>query len=219
MIREVPKAPYVPVHFSDLYADLTQACFGTGVIQPVGVVFAFGSWKRNNGIAEHLFKLYKAGVSRDFIITGGIPTADMGYVSPPVADTIYAALPNEMKEACTIHIQNKSVNSLEDVVFAKPYLDLYFGQTIGCVARNWAFLRQRLTLEKFISGEHIKAMPYAEHIEGDTYLTAENWFNYEEYRQKIWGELLRIKLYGERGDIHYPDHIRQKIETWRVHGE
>lgn len=213
----VPRHPALPDHFNDLIKTITDIAFMKPSTEPVDIVFAFGSWNQYKALSKALTRIYETGLSRDFILTGGFPNnPEPGTPLISVTDRVLGVLPQTMQDSCTIHCQNKSTNSLEDAVFAQPYLEPYQTQTIGCVARNWAFRRQYLTLQKCVPHARILPLPYDEELTDGSVITSENWHLNTEFRSMVWGEILRIKFYGERGDIAYPPDICAKIEEMLI---
>ena len=49
------------------------------------------------------------------------------------------------------------------------------------------------------------------YTEATDVIARENWHTFEFGRTRVWGEFLRIKTYGQRGDIEYNE-VRELVE-------
>lgn len=214
MERELPKRPDLPANFMELVDDITKLCFVPSKNETVDVVFVFGNWSQKSQKPLHIEQLYRNNISKYFVLTGGKPTHDYSHLgSTAVADDVYAGLAEDIIENSIIHIQNRSINSVEDIELSMPFMANINKSTIGCVACNWAMGRQMMYLKKFFPTSDIYPLPYDTRLEDGSFLTASNWHHNTDGQKRLWGEIIRMKLYGERGDMAYPDDLRHKVDT------
>lgn len=108
-------------------------------------------------------------------------------------------------------LETKSQSSLENILFSLNFDEFKNAKSIISVVKHQHSGRFDLTLRKYLSCQ-LEYWPYNRILEDGTQLGSEIWFMSEEGRSRIWGEYLRICLYGERGDILLTDEVKRSIE-------
>lgn len=73
-------------------------------------------------------------------------------------------------------------------------------------------MRSYLTLKSFCSKAEFANCQIPIMSKEGICIDAENWHKSEEGRALVWGEYLRIKTYGSRGDF-FIDEIIEKLES------
>lgn len=82
---------------------------------------------------------------------------------------------------------------------------------VGFLGKTQSAGREFLILKKYLPNSEILQYTWiAQHYEQP--ITADSWHTFEQGRQRVWGEFLRIKKYGERGDIAYPEEVKEVVE-------
>ncbi len=100
-----------------------------------------------------------------------------------------------------IVFEEKSTNSLENVLFAKEKFDFSKISSLMVVCKSHAAGRQIRTLKKHIPN-NIEYVPYTFNtVYKDTEVNRYNWMTTEIGKKRVWGEYLRIIQYGEKGDL------------------
>ena len=100
-----------------------------------------------------------------------------------------------------IIIEDKSTNTLENVLFSKNILEKEIGliniKSIDAVVKNYHSRRALMTLKKHLpKGIKLKSCPY------DVYnFTSKNWFLCEKGKEKVHEEFNKIMRYLKKGDI------------------
>jgi hypothetical protein len=107
----------------------------------------------------------------------------------------------------------KSTNTLENVTEALKVLDFSNYKTIVYVFKKHDCRRAYLTLRKFLPNTKLIQHTFEPTYTGtDRPLNKDTWYTYDFGKSRVWGEFLRIKLYGERGDIAYDEETKWLVE-------
>ena len=86
---------------------------------------------------------------------------------------------------------------------------------IGFIFPSYASQRGYLTLRRFLPRAQIIQFSYdAVYPESGRPISPEKWHTFDFGRRRVWGEFLRIRQYGQRGDIAYGEvkDLVEKIE-------
>jgi uncharacterized SAM-binding protein YcdF (DUF218 family) len=204
MIREVEKTPETPVLNKQVIKLLTSLCFREDDKQEeVDMIFVYGSFKYYKLLANFIKDLLKPGLSKKVLITGG-ETSEFGAESNLVLDEIK---PDDYSYIKFI-LEKKSTNTLGNVTEALKVHDFSKYKKILFIFKTHGAGRGYLTLKKFLPNTTILQKTWSP----EPVISKTNWFNNEASIRRVWGEFLRIKKYGERGDIHYPQKIKEVVE-------
>lgn len=214
--REIPKEVKPPSTIQPEAVKLiTELCFDpTNFIAgrcDAMIIFGTSSPLNHKEIAvifPAVLSLYKPRV---VYITGGNLSSGL-----TEAEMIY-------NEICTVHkhqplefrLDHKSTNTRENVTEAIN-LGLGDNSSIVFVTKAPHCGRCRLTLRKQLPNAKLKAFSYRPIFPSVGLPIGQNkWHFYPEIVRLMWGEFLRIERYGLRGDIEFPDAVRQKVEKIR----
>lgn len=214
--REIPKNAPPPIlsrNAISLLNDLLFADIRTGN-DPVEAVMVFGTshWHGQNEIGLRFPFIHNRHHPSLVYLTGGETISGMTE-SHIIYDRIESYDPNFRK--LEFRIDNLSMNTKENVE-AAIRLGLDKHKTIAFLAKIPHRCRCELTLKKYLPQRKIIPYGYVSRIRNNgPQVMRDTWNSYTEMTQLIWGEFLRIELYGGRGDIAYPDDIREKVEQIR----
>lgn len=215
MEREISKTPDTPKYISlALRHLLTELCFeGSPLIAPVDLLFVYGTPFFINEAAQHITILLDQKLANKVLIAGGMmPHGEPLIQQKSEAKIIYEALDKNKFKHINFFLEEESQNSLANVTNALKILDFRNYSNIGFVFLSHCARRGYLTLKKFCPNAHIFQSPYHACC-GDAFnkLSKDTWHTFPEGIKRVWGEYLRIKLYGQRGDIKYSE-INQLVE-------
>jgi hypothetical protein len=109
--------------------------------------------------------------------------------------------------------ESKSRNTLENVTEALKVHDFSKYKKIMFIFKTHAAGRGYLTLKKFVSPSTVLIQKTWAPIypNTDKEITRDSWNSFDFGRSRVWGEFLRIKKYGERGDIFYDDKTKDLV--------
>ncbi|MFD2444118.1 YdcF family protein [Bacillus sp. CGMCC 1.16607] len=201
----IPKEPIVPELKPEQISELTNIVFGHNIKpEPCDAIFVFSG--THPGHWEKTIEAYKKGLSKKIIVTGGVSPTGVSHPewkdkNVPESIIIIAKLIESGIKEEDIISENRSRNTLENVLYAKEVFNFNEINSLLFVCKNHAGGRQYRTLAKHISNE-IRYIQYGfDSIYQGVPITRENWMNTEAGRSRVFGEFLRIIFYGRRGDI------------------
>jgi uncharacterized SAM-binding protein YcdF (DUF218 family) len=163
------------------------------------IAFVFGTWNAWKGSVGKATELYKNKWVPKMIFSGGVNKKTGVIEGEAMAEeAIKLGVARE-----DVLIENKSTNTLENVLFSLEVIDKEIGleniKVITAVVKNYHARRALMTLRKHIP-DHIelKAAAYA----SDYYpFTKENWSKSDLGREKVLEEVEKIKIYLAKGDL------------------
>lgn len=158
--------------------------------------FVFGSkdWK---GPVKTVVNLYKKGFVPLIVFSGGINKHNGINEAETMAKNAVKLGVNRKD----ILVENKSTNTLENVLFSKMLIDKKIGlkktRRIIAVAKNYHARRSLMTLKKHLP-EYIdlRVIPYS-----PSGFNKRNWHLSVKGREKVLGEAAKIKQYLKQGDL------------------
>lgn len=201
----IPKTPEVPDLTNEEIAFLTWVTFGEELKpEKSDVLFLFSG--THPGHWEKTIEAFHKGYINKIIVTGGksltgVPHPEWMHKDATESKIITqhlidAGIPNN----CIIS-ENKSTNSLENVIYAKEVFDFKTVNKIMVVCKSHATGRQIRTLSKHIPS-HMQYIPNTfDTFYNNIRVGRDNWMKSDEGKSRVWGEYLRILHYGEKGDI------------------
>lgn len=175
--------------------DITDYIFIEDRPQKADLIFVFGA--RNDEMANEAFDLYRNKFAQKILISGG----DNRSTNENEAERISEILIHLGAKKEDLILENKSNNTLENVLFSKDVIKQTIGfkniKTILFVAKNFHCRRAKMTLVKhFPKGIKFLSMPY------DVYeFTRNDWFENETGRKRVIEEIKIIEEYLKKGDI------------------
>ncbi|MFS0838629.1 YdcF family protein [Paenibacillus sp. 1P03SA] len=212
MQPHISKDPEVPELNEIQINQLTNIVFLGNEIAPCDAIFVFGG--THPGHWESTIDAYKKGLGKKIIVTGGVsPTGikhkDWEDKTVPEAHVIVKKLLDAGIPSNIIVYEDRSRNTLENVLFSKEVFDFNTIESILMVCKAHGAGRQYRTLAKHLPQE-IKYFSYGfeSSFDGQT-INRENWMHSSKGRSRVYGEYLRICFYGDRGDILQ---LEQKVE-------
>lgn len=211
--REISKTPAVPYLSKTVVTLLTELCFGRAAKpQPSDLIFVYGTPYFIEQTALTIQALLEKNISKRVIITGGIvPHGECLNTQKSEAQLVYEKLPHYFDDV-QYHLEQQSTNTLANVTEALKIFDFQKKDNLCFVFPSHGAMRGYLTLRKFLPNAIICQYPYDAHYPGEAHpLTIDNWHKTPDGQKRIWGEFLRIKQYGQRGDIAF-DEVKQLIQ-------
>jgi len=209
-IERNPTAPRLNKKAIDL---ITQLCFRKDdQIQKVDGIFLFSTAFRVKELARLVENLLLANVSKKVFITGGFsPLVVSLGLNRTEADLVLDEIDRERFRDVDFFIERKSTNTLENVTETLKIPEFSQCERILFVFKSHAAGRGYLTLKKFFPQAKIfqKTLP-GKYPGVEKEITRDNWHTFSFGRSRVWGEFLRIKTYGSRGDIEY-DSVRDLV--------
>ncbi len=212
--REILKKPPVPILSKEKIDVLMQLCFlkDNALSQKnIDSVFMFGTPISLDKAIQAILPLVQKPQVRKLILTGGAPTyCDSHKIIKSEAELLYDRIKNDLPGHIEVYLEKESYNSKENVANSLAYLQNT--SSVAIVTKNFASGRHYLTFKKFFPDIKIYHQSFSVlYPDSKFYLTKDDWFKHEEHLSRVWGEFLRIKAYGERGDIEFEE-IRELVE-------
>ena len=169
-------------------------------LNPKGdLAFVFGTYKALRSSVEKSVEIYKKGLAPKIIFSGGFnPNGKLVEGEAMAKEAINLGVPKEC-----ILVENKSTNTLENILFSIPIIEKEMGfkniKIITAVVKNYHARRAMMTLRKHLPKNIIlRASSYD--CNGDKF-RKDMWFKTDEGRGKIYEEVEKIKIYLAKGDI------------------
>ncbi|MDF2958516.1 MAG: hypothetical protein K0S39_251 [Paenibacillus sp.] len=200
----IPKDPAVPDLTAIQIARLTEIVFLDPKVVPCDAIFVFGG--THPGHWEATIEAYREGLGQKIIVTGGVSPTGVKHEAwqdeqMPEARVIVNHLIEAGIPKGSIVYENRSRNTLENVLFAKEVFDFNSIASLLFVCKSHGAGRQYRTLAKYLPLE-IRYIPYGFDAvyEGEA-INRHNWMHSSKGRSRVYGEYVRICYYGDRGDI------------------
>lgn len=214
--REIAIFPEAPPLTPKTIELLSTLCFRENdlLIPKVDYIFIFGSRGASEEITEALKVLFTEKVSEALIISGGTPNYQGGFPSDLTpAEMIYSAALQYIPKSIKVVLEKKSENTLENVIFSLEELETKPG-SLCFIAKSFHAGRACLTLKKYLPQAKLYQRCVDSPISASILepLSVHNWPRYPESAGRVWGEFLRIKKYGEKGDIEYDSATQDLIK-------
>jgi len=172
--------------------------------QRCDVLFVFGG--TDPGHWQTALRAYRSGYAPRMVVTGGIKPGAPRHVAwtdgeVPEAHIIVRELVAGGVPASAIAWEDRSRNSLENVRCALTVFDFAAVRSVMFVGKSLGAGRQLATLRKVLPGG-IALVPFTFDAAFDgTPVDRRGWAATEVGRARVWGEYLRMRIYGARGDI------------------
>jgi hypothetical protein len=208
--REIPKNSKPPELSKEVITLLTKLCFRQNDnVGKVDLIFVLGStdFTQTRNIVKSLLN---KNISNSVLISGGIPKYEDSIQLPKSeAEIILEYIQPQEFPNVNFILEKESHNFKENVInglklFNKPIQSLCF------VNRSQGAERCYLTLRKYLPEAKILQQVFESDYNGIK-VGRSNWFKTEFGRERVWGEFLRIKKYGEMGNIEF-DEVKQSVK-------
>jgi len=203
----------------DLIAEITAIVFGLQAVepQPCDLIFIFvGS---HPGLWETGAYAYHKCFGEVVLATGGYnPGArrhpDWTAGDTPEAHVIRDELVRLGVPEGTIIIEDRSTNSLENVLFAKEVFDFSRVKRVLVVCKSYAVGRQCRTLAQHLDPD-TKILPYPFNtilpgLPGQT-ITRHNWTRWAESRAFMLSQTAKIYRYGSLGHLRAVEEFSETL--------
>jgi len=175
--------------------EITKYIFLSSDLQKADLAIVFGT--RHPEAVKRAVEIYKRKLVPLILITGGLNRVTRKIEAYEMAGKMI----NLGVKKKDILLEDKSTNTLENVLFSKKTIEEQIGfdniGTILVVVKHHHSRRALMTLKKHLPGT-IKFLPATYKICG---FTKDDWFRKEEGRKKILSEVEKIKSYLKKGDI------------------
>jgi uncharacterized SAM-binding protein YcdF (DUF218 family) len=163
--------------------------------QKADLALVFGT--RHQDAVDKTFELYKNKFVDKILVSGGINKE----TGKKEAEEMSEKLINLGVKKENILAEDKSTNSLENVLFSKKIIEKEIGfeniHKIIAVVKSYHSRRALMTIKKHFP-KNIELIPAPYEIYD---FTKDNWFESEIGREKVLGEWNKIPIYLEKGDI------------------
>jgi uncharacterized SAM-binding protein YcdF (DUF218 family) len=212
--------PHIPLDDLSpaLIDEITEIVFGpqTKAPEPCDIIFVFGG--SHPGLWEKASEAYFAGLGKDILVTGGYrPTAQRHpswrYGTTPEAHVIRRKLIELGVPQEIISFEDRSTNTLENVLFGMQAYDFSRINSILAVCKCYAVGRQCRTLQEHLAPD-VKVIPYAFDTtigSTDVFVTRETWINNKVSRVFILTQLVKIIYYGRQGHLKQVENLSQGL--------
>lgn len=192
----------------DLVQEMTAMVFDYPAppLQSCDAIFVFGG--SHPGLWQTAAKAYHAGLGETIIATGGHKPGAIRHPTwvdgtTPEAHVIRRELMRFGVPEARIICEDKSTNSLENVLFAKEVYDFSHAKRILVVCKSYGVGRQCRTLRRHIP-ESVVLIPYPFDTElGGVWptITRDTWMDYAEARAYVLVQVRKIHKYGGLGHL------------------
>ncbi len=213
--REVDRHPIVPELSEQAIQLITQLCFRhDDPIEPVDLIFVFSSPLEPEIVAELIKDLLRQNISKKVFISGGSASkfGDLN-LAKPESSFVLERINKDKFPDVEFYSEDKSTNTLENVTESLKILDFNSYPKVLYMFKSHDSQRGYLTLRKFLPKSKLIQKTFSAIYPGtDKILDATTWHTYEFGRERVWGEYLRIKKYGERGDIAYDEDTKSLVD-------
>lgn len=213
--REIELSPNPPDLNAEAIELLTKLCFRPDdKLEKADLIFAFSSTTEIEKFAQTISKLVEEGISEKVFIAGGVPKFLDSTHIPQAESAITLELIGPGKyPSVQFFNETRSTNTLENVTEALKVLDFSSYKTVVYVFKKHDCRRAYLTLRKFLPSTKLIQHTFEPTYPGtDRPLNKDTWHTYDFGRSRVWGEYLRIKKYGERGDIAYDQETKNLVD-------
>lgn len=192
----------------DLIQEITAIVFDypSPPLQPCDIIFVFGG--SHPGLWETAAQAYHAGLGKVIIATGGHKPGVKYHRTwmdgvTPEAHVIKRELMRLGVPGGCVVCEDRSTNSLENVLFAKEIYDFSTVNSILVVCKNYGVGRQCRTLRQHRE-RSVALVPYSFDAEAGSdgpYITRGTWMNYPEGRALVLSQLVKMYRYGKLGHL------------------
>lgn len=171
-------------------ADVTGYLFLEDPPQPVDVVLVFGGGDRRRALPA--IELYRLGLARRVIVSGGPPKGPTGFRSE--AEAMAALLEAAGIPLAAISVEPRATNTLENVRYALPLLE--GAHAVALATKPVHMRRAAMTARRHLPRARLVCRPAPLRP-----CSRGNWWQRADWRATVADELAAIACYAARGDI------------------
>lgn len=212
--REIPRHPKVPELSEKAVELLSELCFRPDdELKSADFLFVFGTPRFIKETAHEVEYLLSQDFTRKVVITGGKPNYE-GSKEATVAESeqILNTINTKKFFGTEFFLDKTSRNTLENVKEGLKQVSVGSLRRVIYLYKTHDSTRGYLTLKKFLPDVELLQHTFAPNYGYEESLARDTWHRNEDYRQRVWGEFLRIQLFGGRGDISYPEGVKELVE-------
>ncbi len=209
---EISRNPIPPKLNKKAIKLLTDLCFRSDdELKEVDGIFVFSTIIGVDRLASKIKEILLKNISNNIFITGGITpqqSAEELGVNTDVteSDVLLRVLNLEKYKDLNIFVERKSTNTLENVTETLKNSEFKNCKSILFIFKSHAAGRGYLTLRKFFPKAKILQQTFnTKYTDAEKEINRNNWYTFQFGRERVWGEFLRIKTYGTRGDISFEE--------------
>lgn len=213
----IPKEPMVPELTDDQIDKLTAITFLEEVKpESCDAIFIFAG--THPGHWEKAIEAYHNGLSKQIIVTGGVSPTGVKHLdwkdkNTPEADVIIDELLKAGVSEHHIVAENRSRNTLENVLFAKEVFDFSKVKSLLIICKNHVTGRQYRTLAMHTRSD-IRCFPFGfDAMFQDISVSRHNWMM-TVGRSRVFGEFLRIVYLGGIGHVLPLEEMVEGLEEY-----
>lgn len=174
---------------------ITNYIFLDSQLHKTDLAIVFGT--RHEEALKKVFQLYQEGLVQKILLSGGINRITGQNEAEQMAGDLIAM--GAKKE--DLILEDKSTNSLENVLFSKKKIEQEIGflkiKKIIAVVKHYHSRRALMTLKKHFP-KTVELIPVTYDIYG---FTKDNWYQSDVGKKKVLSEWNKISQYLAKGDI------------------
>jgi len=213
--RELERNPETPELSSEAINLVTNLCFRPESLPDrADLIFVFSTSVHLDELGDLVKKLLEENISDKVMLSGGVPLyEDVAEIPKPESQLILDKIDTDKFPGVKFYTEKNSRNTKENVEESLKVLDFSTYKKILFIFKSHAAGRGYLTLKKHCPGTDFFQQTYnPKYNETSRALSEADWFEDDFNKKRVWGEFLRIKTYGEKGDIYYPDEVKDEVE-------
>lgn len=213
--------PDPPLFNKEACQLITRLCFRKDdQPQKVDGIFVYASAIGLKDLSDLIKKLLLQGFSDQLFLTGGITPQPLSKEleikdKQCEADLILNKLGPKETKGVKVFVERKSSNTLENVTETLKNPAFKKCRNLIFIFKAHASGRGYLTLRKFFPQTKILQQSFAvTYPRASQPIKRETWSTFDFGRRRVWGEFLRIRKYGAKGDIAHQEvkNLIKKIE-------
>ena len=199
--RSIPREVAVEDLSPEEIEHITQTVFVASESQLTDLLFIFGTSTIDNEILESVARDCLQGRFSKVLVTG-LSGRLYDETGKPVARIMRDELIARGVPSDIILVQDRSTNTLEDVVFSLDILEQHSisPESIAFLCKAHHSGRCLRTLRKFFPSQTLSPVTYLAEYDG-VKVSKADWYRHAVSRGRVYGEYLRIIKYSRRGDI------------------
>ena len=189
---------------------ITELCFRKNdVIKKVDGIFVYSSITGIKDLVKLIEKVLSKNISKQIFITGGVTSKKLACdlkinTKLTEADTLLNALNLDRYPDLKVFVERRSTNTLKNVTETLKNSEFKKCKSLLFIFKSHAAGRGYLALRNFFPSAKILQQTFdTKYNRANKKITKDNWHTFTFGRNRVWGEFLRIKKYGNRGDIEY----------------
>ena len=198
----IPREPEIEALRPEEIVPITRTVFATPHYAPADLLFVFGTSSLDPQLLDQLAQACCRGDFAHLLVTGGEVGRAYFDTGRPLARLLEDQFKARGVPTRMILVQDRSTNTLEDVTFGRELLRANQLQPaqIAFLSKSHHSGRCWRTLKKYYPSQPLYPITFDAVYEG-VKVSAQDWWQHPVSRARVYGEFLRIRKYGARGDI------------------